>query len=108
MCIEMDALLIGFLICLCLTLVCVGVTWMKYQEGAQMELMNTTFAKIKMKTPEEAMPIVRNAYPGKTVRVFEEDIVIPKQYWREDAVHLFINTDGVIRSFQTRDGGAVL
>jgi hypothetical protein len=100
----MDALTIGVVVCVCLVLASVGFTWMKYREGVGMELMVTTFEKIKNKTPADAMPIVRRAYPGKTVRVFKDSDIIPVQNRKEDAVHLIVDANGKIVSY-TKPGG---
>jgi hypothetical protein len=100
----MDALTIGVVVCLCLVLASVGFTWMKYREGVAMELMGTTMNNIKNKTPAEAMPIVRRAYPGKTIRVFKDSDIIPVQYRKEDAVHLIVDAKGRINGFD-RPGG---
>lgn len=99
----MDAVTIGIVICLCLVLASVGFTWMKYRESAAMDLIETTFNKIKTKTPAEAMPIVRRAYPGTTISVFNTENT-PAQYHNENAVRLIIDATGRINGFDRPRG----
>ena len=100
----MDALMIGIVVCLCLVLASVGFMWTKYKEGVGMDLMETTMNNIKNKTPAEATPIVRRAYPGVPVRVFKDSDILPVQYQKEDAVHLIVNAKGRVIGFD-RPGG---
>lgn len=99
--------IIGAILSVCLVFSCVAFLWLKYRELQTMKLMSDTFDKIEGKTPAEAMSVVRRAYPGKKIRVFREDEVEPKEYWKEDAVHLTVDANGKIVLFSGPGGDGV-
>ena len=76
---------------------------MSYRNTQTINIMVDTFKKIVDKTPEEAMPIVRRAYPGKPIKVFKYGERTP---WKEDAVHLFVES-GKIVSFNKPGGDGI-
>lgn len=90
--------------CLALLSCCIFLT---VKNSNMMVLMNDTFDKIENKTPTEAIPIIRQAYPGKIIRLFRHDELLDKRYWREDAVHIFVDTDGKIIAFSKPGGDGI-
>ena len=95
----MEELVIGIiLLSACLVLSCIVFVWRSVHDQMRLKTLGDTYDKIAGKTAAEAMPIIRRAYPGKTIRTLTEDEEVRtlKKYWQEDAVHVIVDDGGKI------------